>query len=159
MIRYLVASVLAAAAILTIVLAQQPGGVDELRARSAQDLANQAAYASEPGGTPEDRAWEVLVLMGAGDAKPADWSGTLAAAAGDVFEIHGYRTELPDRILPQGGWQIQTRIEKVLESSPIEGSGVPENVLIPKGVMLRGSGTDATSVAVRTKQGDCTFSP
>ena len=27
-------------------------GVDEIRARSAQDLANQAAYASEPGGTP-----------------------------------------------------------------------------------------------------------
>ena len=39
---------LAAAALLAIVLAQQPGGVDELRARSAQDLANQAAYASAP---------------------------------------------------------------------------------------------------------------
>src|ERR1044071_9235064 len=101
MTRYLVAAVLAACAVLAILLAQQPGGVDELRARSAQDLANQAAYASEPGGTPEDRAWEVLVLMGAGDPTPAEWNGTLAANGGDVFEIRGYRTELPDRILPQ----------------------------------------------------------
>src|SRR5436305_14756397 len=121
MTRYLVVSVLAAVALLAILLAQQPGGVDEIRARAAQDLANQAAYASEPGGTPEDRLWEVLVLMGAGDTAPAEWNGTLAASGGDVFEIRGYRTDLPDRILPQRGWQIQTKIEKVLESSPIEG--------------------------------------
>src|SRR5436305_9973067 len=107
MTRYLVVSVLAAVALLAILLAQQPGGVDESRARAAQDLANQAAYASEPGGTPEDRAWEVLILMGAGDTAAADWSGSLSASGGDIFEIDGYRTELPDRILPQGGWQIQ----------------------------------------------------
>src|SRR5205807_7485689 len=101
MTRYVLISGLAAAAILTILLGQQPGGVDEIRARAAQDLANQAAYASAPGGTPEDRMWEVLILMGAGDTAAADWSGSLASSAGEVFEIHGYRTELPDRILPQ----------------------------------------------------------
>ena len=79
MTRYLVASVVAAAALLAILLAQQPGGVDEIRARAAQDLANQAAYASAPGGTPEERSWEVLILMGAGDTTPADWSGSLSA--------------------------------------------------------------------------------
>ena len=133
--------------------------MDEIRARAAQDLANQAAYASAPGGTPEDRPWEVLMLMGAGESAPAEWSGTFSITAGDVFEIHGYRTELPDRILPQGGWQIQTKIEKVLESSPIEGGGQPESVLLPKGVLVRGSGTETTRIEVRTKQGDCTFSP
>jgi hypothetical protein len=157
--RYLAAALLTAVAVLAILVAQQPGGVDELRARSAQDLANQAAYASAPGGTPEDRAWEVLILMGAGDKTPADWSGSLAATAGDVFEIRGYRTELPDRILPQGGWQIHTKVEKVLENSPIEGGGQAENVLLPKGVLVRGSGTDATRIDVRTKQGECTFTP
>src|SRR5579871_980351 len=65
--RYLAVSGLAAVAVLAILLAQQPGGVDELRARAKQDLANQAAYASEPGGTPEDRTWEALILLGAGD--------------------------------------------------------------------------------------------
>src|SRR5581483_169213 len=148
MTRYFVAGVLGAVAVLAILLAQQPGGVDEIRARAAQDRANQAAYASAPGGTPEDRAWEVLILMGAGDQAPGDWSGSLSASAGDVFEIHGYRTELPDRILPQGGWQIQTKVEKVLENSPIEGGGQAESVLLPKGVLVRGSGTDATRVEV-----------
>ena len=76
-----------------------------------------------------------------------------------MFEIRGYRTELPDRILPQGGWQIQTKVEKVLESSPIEGGGQPENALLPKGLLVRGSGTEGTRIEVRTKQGDCTFAP
>src|SRR5436305_893976 len=143
MTRSLLVSILALAAVLAILLAQQPGGVDEIRARAEQDLANQAAYASAPGGTPEDRMWEVLILMGAGDTAPADWSGSLASSGGEVFEIHGYRTELPDRILPQGGWQIQTKVEKVLENSPIEGAGQPESVLLPKGVLVRGAGTEA----------------
>src|SRR5690349_10931487 len=115
----------AVAAALLALLAQQPGGVDELRARSAQDLAYQAAYASAPGGTPEERHWEVLVLMGTGDTTPADFSGNAAITAGDLFEIHGYRIELPDRVLPQGGWQIHTKVENILENSPIEGSGKP----------------------------------
>ena len=96
MTRLLVVSCLAGLALIALMLAQQPGGVDELRARSAQDLANQAAYASAPGGTPEDRLWEVLVLMGAGDSTPAEWYGSLSITGGELFEIHGYRTELPD---------------------------------------------------------------
>jgi hypothetical protein len=159
MTRFLVAAGLVAAAVVAILLAQQPGGVDELRARAAQDLANQTAYASEPGGTPEDRLWEVLILMGAGDAAPADWSGSIAINGGEIFEIHGYRTELPDRILPQGGWRIETKVEKVLESSPIEGGGQAESVVLPKGALVRGSGSEGTRVDVHTAQGDCTFYP
>src|SRR6478752_8587395 len=98
MSRTVLAIAVAAVALLALVLAQQPGGVDELRARAAQDLAYQAAYASAPGGTPEERHWEVLVLMGAGDSGPADFSGSLSVSAGDIFEINGYRIELPDRI-------------------------------------------------------------
>lgn len=41
--------------------------------------------------------------MGAGHTALAEWNGTLSVTAGEVFEIRGYRTELPDRILPQGG--------------------------------------------------------
>jgi hypothetical protein len=157
--REIAIAVAGAAAVVAILLAQQPGGVDEIRARSAQDAAYQAAYASEPGGTPEDRSWEVLVLMGAGDTKPAEWDGSLTVTAGDIFEMHGYRTELPDRILPQGGWRIATKVERVLDSSPIEGGASPEMMVLPKGVLVRGSGTEATRVEVRTRQGECGFQP
>ena len=51
-------------------MAQQAGGVDEIKARSAKDAAFLATYANEPGGTREENLWEVLVLMGVGDPSP-----------------------------------------------------------------------------------------
>ena len=139
--------------------AQQAGGVDELKARSGKDEAYLAAYASEPGGTREENLWEVLVLMGVGDAQPAAWDGSLSVSAGEIQRIEGYRFELPDRILPQGGWEVTTKIENVLTASPIEGAGKPNLQLLPKGLLIRGAGSPSTSISIRSRQGNWSFLP
>jgi len=138
--------------VLAAVFAQQP---------SPQDAAYQAAAASEPGGTPETQLWEVLVLMGVGDSRPAAWDGRLEVQAGDIFEVAGYRFALPDRVLPQGGWRMATKVESVFWASPVGDFGPPptESLLLPKGLFVRGSGTEATTVSVATSQGDCSFAP
>ncbi len=142
----------AAAAVLVAVFAQQP---------LSKDLAYQKAAASKPGGTPEDRLWEVLVLMGVKDTQPAAWDGRLDVQAGDIFEVRGYRFSLPDRVLPQGGWRMTTKIERVFWDSPVGDFGPPpsESLLLPKGLFVRGSGTTATTVSVHTAQGACSFAP
>lgn len=157
--RYVLFAVLGIAGVAAVLIAQQAGGVDEINARTAADVAYQKAYASEPGGTPEENLWEVLVLMGAGDKQPAAWDGTAAIASGEIHDLQGYRFELPDRVLPEGGWRVSTKIEKVLDSSPIEGGGKPKAELLPKGVLIRGAGTQTTSISVRTSQGACEFTP
>src|SRR5580704_8294149 len=119
--RIVIAFVVLLAGGLVWLLAQQPGGKDDIVARSAADIAYQKVGATLPGGTPEENLWETLVLMGAGDQTPATWTGSLTIAAGDLFAVEGYRFELPDRILPQGGWEMQTRLDTILDSSPIEG--------------------------------------
>lgn len=140
-------------------IAQLAGGIDAINARSVADRALQAAYASQPGGTPETNLWQTLVLMGVDDNAPTAWDGNVKVASGELFDLQGYRFELPDRVLPGGSWRMQTRLEKILASSPIEGSGVSETRILPKGLLLLGSGVDATSVAVETNHGRCSFSP
>lgn len=157
--RLVLFAVLGIAMVAAVLIAQQAGGVDEINARSAQDIAYQKAWASLPGGTPEGNLWEVLVLFGPGDKQPAAWDGTAGIANGQIFDLKGYRFELPDRVLPQGGWLVSTKIEKVLESSPIEGGGKPTMELLPKGVLIRGSGTDSTRLSIKTSQGACEFAP
>jgi hypothetical protein len=70
--------------------------------------------AAQPGGTPEEKLWQVLILFGAGDSQPAAWNGHLTVEAGEVHAIEGYRFELPDRLLPQGGWEARTQLSKIL---------------------------------------------
>ena len=143
----------------SMAIAQLAGGIDAVNQRSIADRALQAAYASEPGGTPETSLWQVLVLMGVSDTAPTVWNGSVKITSGDLYEIEGYRFELPDRVLPQGGWQMQTKLEKILASSPIEGSGVAETRILPKGLLLRGAGADVTGVITETNHGACSFSP
>jgi hypothetical protein len=116
-----------------------------------------AGYDAEPGGTPEDHHWQVLVLMGAGDREAADWSGRASVENGALLEAQGYRFELPDRMLAEGGWRLATKVERIQF-----GAGDPrrpEQGLLPKGVLLRGSGTASTRVTVNTAQGNCSFAP
>lgn len=124
-------------------------------------LAQTKPGAALPGGTAEENLWQTLVLMGVGDATPANWNGSLRINGGELFALDGYRFEAPDRILPQGGWELQTKVEAILQRSPIEGGGVQvaNHTLLPKGVLLRGSGTGATKVAIDTAQGTCSFAP
>ena len=142
-----------------LVWGQLTGGLDAIRARARADEAMRQAYITQPGGAPEDSLWTLLVLMGANDRKPSDWRGSVSVASGDIHSIDGYRFELPDRVLPQGGWIMSTKLEKILSSSPVEGSGVSGTIILPKGLLIAGRGGDATQVTVTTNNGDCRVSP
>ena len=99
------------------------------------------AYSSQPGGTPEGKLWQALILFGAGDSEPAAWNGHLTADGGEIHAVEGYRFELPDRLLPQGGWEARTQMTRILKSSPVEGnSSGDETRVIPKGLLVRGAG-------------------
>jgi len=128
--------------------------------RSARDKEYMAAYTTQPGGVPEENLWQVLILMGTGDKDAADWNGSLQLSGGEIHKLEGYRLEPPDRLLPEGGWQIKTRVERILTGSPLSGhgTGATESLLLPKGLLLRGAG-NSSSVAVTTDQGDFTFAP
>ncbi len=132
-----------------------------MRVRAQQDSAFKDAYASAPGGTPEDGLWHVLVLMGVGDIAPAAWDGNLIVEQGDVHDVSGYRFEMPDRVLPQGGWRMSTKVERILLGSPLggHGSGATESALLPKGVLIQGAGSPSTRLRVETSQGACEVRP
>lgn len=117
-------------------------------------------YFMEPGGTPEDRLWQVLVLFGVGDKQPAQWDGSISLTAGVLHALEGYRTELPDRLLPEGGWTLTTRIDRWPAGATPDGGGREvRSILVPKGLLIRGSGDESTRVEVRTSQGTCAFQP
>ena len=82
---------------------QAAGGVDALKAGAKRDIAYTKARTTEPGGTPESKLWQVLILFGVGDTQPSSWQGTVSVTAGDVHSLEGFRFELPDdRIFPRG---------------------------------------------------------
>ncbi|MDA2924072.1 hypothetical protein MYX65_05345 [Acidobacteria bacterium AH-259-L09] len=141
--------------------AQQPGGAEAIRARSARDLDFQRDYVTEPGGTPEEKLWQVLVLMGVQDKGPTNWDGRLEISSGEVHDVQGYRFELPDRVLPQGGWEMSTQIVHILYDSPLagQGSAASESRMLPKGLLVRGSGSESVKVSVATAQGRFSFRP
>ncbi len=141
--------------------AQQAGGADVINARAAQDLLLQKSYTTEPGGVSEDDLWQVLVLAGMRDAAPAKWSGSIEVVNGELHRVQGYRFELPDRVLPQGGWEFTTQRNQIYMNSPIEGpkGEKPEIRILPKGLLIQGAGSDATSLILRTNQGPCTVAP
>src|SRR5204862_5368048 len=100
----------------------------------------------------------VLILCGAGDTAPGGWNRHLRVEAGEVHSIEGYRCELPDRLLPQGGWQARTQLTRILKSSPVEGnSSGDETRVIPKGLMVRERGP--ARLAVSTMNGSFSVSP
>jgi len=139
--------------------AQQPA---ELSPEAKRDLAYTKSLTMLPGGTPEDQLWQVLVLFGAGDSQPAEWKGQISVAAGDLHAIEGYRFELPaDRVLPQGGFQLHTRIETVVYASSVSGPafGRQEKMLLPKGLWIRGAGTTGTSLQIQTGAGSFSLQP
>jgi hypothetical protein len=156
----IILAALASVTVLVVLLWPQiTGGLDALRARARADEAMRKAYASQPGGTSEENLFEILVLMGVGDQQPSDWNGTVNIASGEIDTLDGYRFELPDRVLPQGGWHMKTNLDKILSSSPVEGSGVSGAVVMPKGLLIAGRGNDATSLTVDTNNGRCSISP
>jgi len=113
-----------------------------------------AHYGAFPGGTPEDELWQVLILFGTSDKESAEWDGSMEVAAGEVFNVDGYRFEPPDEVTALGGWRATTRIERVSFGSGIaHGVARSAQELLPKGLLVRGKGSVATRLALTTKQG------
>ncbi len=137
---------------------QAAGGVDALRAGATRDIAYTKARTTEPGGTPEDRLWQVLVLFGVGDSEPSRWSGQVELSGGTLHAFEGYRFELPDDpILPEGGWKLAPKVDRILFHKQIFGHA--ENLLLPKGLLLRGAGDDGTLVSITSSGGNFSFRP
>ncbi len=157
--RALLAALAGATILVTLLWSQITGGIDAIRARARADEAMRQAYASQPGGASEESLFEVLVLVGVGDQQPSEWNGKVSIGSGDIDSLDGYRFELPDRVLPQGGWRLKTNLDKILASSPIEGAGVSGTVVMPKGLLIAGRGSDATNISVDTNNGNCTVAP
>ena len=114
-----------------------------------------------PGGTPEERLWAVAVMFGVGQNGEAAWDGAVAVRDGEIFDVSGYRFEPPDRILPAGGWRLTVRPE-TMETGVInnyEGGSATQQLVMPKGVLLRGAGSPATVITVETPRGSFDFRP
>ncbi len=143
-------------------LPQGAGSAQDISAGARRDIAYTKSRITEPGGTPEDRLWQVLVLFGVGDREPSEWTGTLAVTSGDIHAVEGYRFELPeDRLLPQGGWRLKTKVDRVLYTSGLAGHGGirTRDMLLPKGLLIRGEGSSATRVRIETNFGAFSFLP
>ena len=114
-----------------------------------------------PGGTREADMWQVLILFGIGDAAGESWDGSLSIQGGEILGMDPHRQEPPDRILPQGGWRLQTQDVRILLRSTVVSQPTPSRreQPMPKGLWVRGSGNAATSVSVTTVQGDFSFKP
>lgn len=140
-----------------LLIASLVAGLAWLKAQQA--ATTDASYSSLPGGTPEENLWQTLILFGVQDREATAWNGTLAISNGEINAIDGYRFELPDRILPQGGWEVKTQMTRILKSSPVEGpSGADETRVIPKGLLVRGTGS-AARISLSTGHGSFAFSP
>src|SRR5258708_34790118 len=105
---------------IVLVIASLAAGLAWLKAQ--QTAASDPAYASQPGGTPEEDLWQVLILFGAGDRDPSAWDGHLTAAGGGIPSIEGYCFQLPGRPLPPGGRGTDTQATRHPESAADSGS-------------------------------------
>jgi len=128
---------------------------------AAKEAERVAAIPEEPGGTPEDRLWELLLLIGVGEDKPASWDGHFTISGGEIHAVRGYRFTPPDRILPESGWRLTTQSIIIAPESTFsrEYANKEQKRVVPKGVLMRGSGTPGTRVTVSVRGQSIVFSP
>lgn len=151
---------LASVALVVPAIPQQPEPVQSGAAAAATPsfLDN---FTWHPGGTREADMWQVLILFGVGDAAGESWDGSLSVQGGEILSMEPHRQEPPDRILPQGGWRLRTQDVRILLRSSVVSRPTPprREESMPKGLWVRGSGNQATTVSVTTVQGDFRFQP
>ncbi|HTM48438.1 MAG TPA: hypothetical protein VL285_07155, partial [Bryobacteraceae bacterium] len=127
----------------------------------AKEAARVAAIPEEPGGTPEEQLWEVLILAGVGEDKPANWDGHFTISGGQVHDIRGYRFTPPDRILPESGWRLRTEPIVIAPESTFSRTfaGTVQKRVVAKGVLMRGSGSAATRLTLAAQGQSIVFAP
>ena len=107
------------------------------------------------------------LTFGAGDATPADWSGSVEVAGGRVVSLASWRFDKDDKLNAQGNsWTCSTRLAAVLDPKywwlgavhvVPKDMAVPAGALIPNGLYVTVEGT--SEVRVKTRQGDFSFRP
>ena len=115
----------------------------------------------EPGATPEEQLWEVLVLMGCRDQQPSRWDGRVSVSSGDLHAIEGYRFAQPDRVTAEGGWRMSAESVRLMPNSSlaVDGRSSEKQHVVSKGVLLRGAGTSATRVSIALGTRHFEFAP
>ena len=118
-------------------------------------------YKWQPGGTPEAELWQVIVLFGVGETAPASWDGAVSVTAGEIQHLEGYRFEPPDRVLGLDRWRVHTRLEQIYPQSGLSGHGrsVTRREMLPRGVLLRGRGSQGTRLSFETAHGSFAVAP
>jgi len=125
-----------------------------------KDQAPAAISTADPGGTPEENLWEVLVLMGCGEQQPSNWDGRVTVTGGELHAIEGYRFVPPDRVTPEGGWRMSTQVVLVTPYPSLAGRrDNDQRRVVPKGVLLRGAGNSGTRVTLSIGTQDISFVP
>ena len=125
------------------------------------EQARMAAQSAEPGGTLERNLWEVLILAGVGEKQPGTWDGSISISSGEIHQIEGYRFVPPDRILPQGGWRMATQAVTITPVASLARDAAERQTqaVVPKGVLVRGGGTDATTATITLRGQTIAFQP
>ena len=69
---------------------------------------------------------------------------------GDIFQVEGYRFEPPDKVLPQGGWRLTVRPERMETGEIINAAGgsAMETIVMPKGLLVQGRGGPGVELTV-----------
>ena len=127
----------------------------------ARERARMAAQSNEPGGTPEESLWEVLVLMGVGDTEPTSWNTDVRISDGELYSVDGYRFSPPDRVHVDGGWRISTQVISIEPLSTFRHRGREsfKERPVPKGVLLRGAGNSSTRITLVARGQSFSFAP
>ncbi len=106
--------------------------------------------------------WTLRVMLGVGDTKPTDWSGTVAADGGNVVQIAGWRFEAGDKVDGTAGWTCKTRDYIAFgKRDPIQlADGSPRVPRVkqpwPNGVTIRLKG-NAPKLTLKLAQGEVKF--
>ena len=127
-------------------------------------LAGCRGQRAEKAGGPED--WFRLTL-GAGDAEPADWSGSVEAAGGRVAAIVPHRFDKDDKLdAASNSWKCHTRRAAVPNPRDWYVGAlhiVPKDFTVPLGPMIPNelfvAVAGAAEVRFKTAQGEFRFQP
>ncbi len=128
---------------------------------SPQEQVRMTAQSAEPGGTPEQNLWQVLILMGVGENQPGNWDGQFHIEGGELHAVEGYRFAPPDRVLPDGGWRVRTEVVTIMPESKLAYGYAEKQQMrvLPKGVLMRGAGNESTRIAITVGGGAFSFLP
>jgi hypothetical protein len=137
---------------MSVTLRRAAGGMLALSALVA------IAVCSQQGDTP---TYTFRITLGLTDKEPADWSGKLAVADGEVVELAGWRFEDKDAVDGKNGWKCSTRNfiapdARFPQTNPVKAAPKAPEQPWPNGVTLTVRG-QAPTVTLTLPGGEVKF--